>query len=178
MSLLVDSHFLLCPLVPRRYPSLFLIEIKNINSSLVHYLHCSPIDDDDEDHDYAWKSSSVIKPLSIGADLLCSLTGEKTNLIGITPDYEEKMIYDYSPWHSRLLIDSDKRGRVGTKSRYLKFTTRCDFAFSLLKATYRQECLIEIIKLEGDERRSRLFIRGSRKQVMLSQDTSFTCEQL
>jgi len=69
------------------------------------------------------------------------LTGEEHLLIGIMPDYEETMTYDYSAWHERLLIDKDSRKN---QARFLKFTTQCKLPFSL--PTYRQECIIEVIK--------------------------------
>lgn len=82
-----------------------------------------------------------MRPLSIVAGIVCTLTGEEHSLIGIMPDYEEAMTYDYSSWHERLLIDKDNRKN---QARFLKFTTRCRPPFSL--PHYRQECIIEVIR--------------------------------
>ncbi len=79
--------------------------------------------------------------MSIIATILCTLSGEEHTLIGIMPDYEEEMVYDYSAWHERLLIDKDNRKN---QARFLKFTTRCVAPFPL--PTYRQECIIEVIR--------------------------------
>ncbi len=123
---------------------------------LVHQLHCSPIDDI-PDHVHAWKSSLVVRPLSIIASFICTLTGEEHSLIGIMPDYEESMTYDYSSWHERLLIDKDNRKN---QARFLKFTTQCRLPFSL--PSYRQECIIEVIRskkpINTYETKSILFI--------------------
>lgn len=69
-------------------------------------------------------------------------------------DDERNIIYEYSPWHSRLLIDYDS---TVTKARFLKFTTQCHII------PYKEECLIEVKKFNKYERttesgRSRLFI--------------------
>lgn len=99
-----------------------------------------------------------MRPLSIVASFLCTLTGEEHSLIGIMPDYEEAMTYDYSAWHERLLIDKDNRKN---QARFLKFTTQCRLPFSL--PPYRQECIIEVIRSKKPinaayETKSTLFI--------------------
>lgn len=98
-----------------------------------------------------------MRPLSIVASFLCTLTGEEHSLIGIMPDYEEVMTYDYSAWHERLLIDKDNRKN---QARFLKFTTQCRLPFSL--PSYRQECIIEVIRskkpINAYETKSTLFI--------------------
>ncbi len=116
-------------------------------------MHCSPIMIP-INSEKTWRSSTIITPFSMIASLLCSITGEKTELIVISssPPLVD-LIYEYSGWHNTLLIDYDQ-SQMG--SQFLKFSTQCNIF------AYRSECIIEvkmnITTKQTEDTKSTLFI--------------------